>query len=318
MNDVPATPDPDTGLAEPGPPRPVHAGLRFLTFLMLLLGGGFLLTYAYKALHLPRPFTDGVAQPIGTFGISLVAIIAGLLATWIPLRWMERRGLDTVGLAPRRSAIPRLALGFVGGGLTPVLVFLAFAATGIASFHLTAPNLLVETLPMAAGLFVISCWEEIALRGYFLQVVGEMSRPWIAAVASGTIFGLIHAGNPGANPAGLILTGVNGILLSFLVIRTGSLWLACGYHAGWNVIAAIFLGMRDSGMVHRGALAATDLAGPAFLTGGDYGFEGSWVTGGVEAVVLTVLLLLGPRLANEPAAREFYRRARTATFGVKP
>jgi len=319
MSEIPPeAANPGTGGTETTPPRRVHAGLRFLTFLVLLLGIAFLLGSGYRALQLPRPLTQGVPQPLGTLGISLVAVLAGLLATWVPLRWMERRGFDTLGLAPEWRALPRVAFGFLGGGLTPALVLLVFVATGIATIQPTAPNLLIETLPMTLGLFIISCWEEIALRGYFLQALGEWSRPWFAAVASGTIFGLIHAGNPGANPAGLILTGVNGVLLSFLVIRTGSLWLACGYHAGWNVIAAIVLGMRDSGMVHRGALTSTELAGPAFLTGGDYGFEGSWLTGGVEAVILTLLLIVGPRLVNEPAARKFYQRATTATFGVEP
>jgi hypothetical protein len=127
-------------------------------------------------------------------------------------------------------------------------------------------------------------------------------------------------GNPGANPAGLILTGLNGVLLAFLVIRTGSLWLACGYHAGWNVTASIFFGMRDSGLVHSGALAVTTLRGPEFLTGGDYGFEASWLTGGVEALVLAVLLVVGPRLVGGPEseeAREYYR-GRTPAVAAGP
>jgi len=307
VNETIAAAEPGNDVPAAEPPLPVHPGFRLLAFLGAIVVGGLGTGLGYRALGLPRPFVDGVAQPVGTLAIGCLVVLVGIVATWLPLRLLDRRGLDTVGLGFAWRAVPRIALGFLGGGLTPAIVLLVFAATGIATITPESPDLLRATLPMAAGFFLISCWEELALRGYFLQMIGEMSRPWIAAVASGLIFGLIHAGNPGANPAGLIITALNGVLLAFLVIRTGSLWLACGYHAGWNVIAAVAFGMRDSGMISRGALAVTDLAGPIWLTGGDYGFEASWVTGGVEAFVLTLLLIVAPRLASEPAAREFYR-----------
>jgi membrane protease YdiL (CAAX protease family) len=131
---------------------------------------------------------------------------------------------------------------------------------------------------MMLAVLLLSTWEEIALRGYPLQLLSEAWGPAWAATATGLAFGLLHAGNPGANPLGLLLTATGGVLLAWLVIRTGSLWLACGYHGGWNLTAAVVLGLRDSGVQHGGSLLRTELSGPAWLTGGDW-LQASLLTG---------------------------------------
>jgi len=56
--------------------------------------------------------------------------------------------------------------------------------------------------------------------------------------------------------------------LGWVVLRSGSLWLVCGYHAGWNLAASILLGMRDSGLSAPGSLFTTILSGPTWLSGG--------------------------------------------------
>ncbi len=298
-------------MSEPSGRRSVHPAFRLLGFIALL---AFLATTAgmsWRLLGLPRPIQDDVVRPLPMLGTSLALLLASLVATWIALRFVERRGFETLGLGGLggRGGAPgagrRIAIGFVGGGLTPTLVVLGFAAAGIAAIAPAAARPL-DFLAVTAGLVAVSSWEEIFLRGYVMQLLAEWGGPWTAAIVSGGVFGLIHAGNPGANPAGLVITGVNGVLLALLVVRTGSLWMACAYHTGWNVVASVGFGLRDSGMVHPGSLAVTDLAGPVWLTGGAYGFEASWITGAVEALVLAALLALAPRWARDDAALPFY------------
>jgi len=284
----------------------VSPGWRLAALAGTLVAGGFLIGFLWKLAGLPRHVVGASAEPLPMLGISALLVLLGLASTWVPLRWLDGRGFRTVGFGLTR-AIPRhLILGLVGGGLTPAIVVLGFYLAGAATIVRGTPDILATTLPMIVAMALISSWEEIVLRGYFMQLVAEMGGPMVAAGVSGLIFGLVHAGNPGANPMGLAITALNGVLLALLVVRTGSLWLACGYHAGWNLVAALGFGLRDSGIVSPGAFAATDLHGSPFWTGGSYGFEASIVSFVVEALVLLLLLRLAPRWTFDAVAQPYF------------
>ena len=280
--------------------------VRLLAFLAILVAGAFVFRFTWRALGLPHQFEHGAVAALPMLATALFLVVIGLVASWVPLRWMEHRPLRTIGIGLRASAARDVLLGLFGGGLTPAIVALGFLAAGAATITPATPDLLTTTLPMIAAMTLLSSWEEIALRGYFMQVIAAMGGPWVAASVSGLVFGLIHAGNPGANPMGLAITALNGVLLALLVVRTGSLWLACGYHAGWNLSASIVFGMVDSGMAPTGALAATVLRGSAFWTGGSYGFEASIVSFVVEALVLLVLLRIAPSVAFDAEAQPYF------------
>ena len=290
-------------------PRRYAPIVRLVASAAILVTGVTACTFAWRALHLRRAFDHGAVAPLPMLVIALILVALGLVAAWVPMRWMEHRPFRTLGFALRPRAARDALLGLLGGGLTPAIVALGFLAAGAATITPAAPDLLATTLPMIAAMTLISSWEEIALRGYFMQVVAAMGGPWVAASLSGLVFGLIHAGNPGANPMGLAITALNGVLLALLVVRTGSLWLACGYHAGWNLAASIGFGMVDSGMRATGAFATTTLRGSAFWTGGSYGFEASIVAFVVEAVVLLVLLRVAPRVTYDAEAQPYYAPA---------
>jgi membrane protease YdiL (CAAX protease family) len=289
-------------VAAPG----VAPGWRLAAFVLVLVVGGFLIGFLWRAAGLPRRLLGESAQPLAMFAMSVLLVALALASTCVPLRWLDRRSLRTVGLGLTKAVPRHLLLGIVGGGLTPALIVVGFLVAGAATVTPAAPDLLTATLPTFGAMALISSWEEIVLRGYLMQLVAEMGGPGLAACLSGAVFGLLHAGNPGANPMGLAITAVNGVLLALLVVRTGSLWLACGYHAGWNLVAAIGFGLRDSGTRSPGAFATTDLHGSAFWTGGGYGFEASIAAFAVEALVLLALLRLAPRWAYDPVAQPYY------------
>jgi membrane protease YdiL (CAAX protease family) len=183
------------------------------------------------------------------------------------------------------------------------------SATGhaeVGAGAMTPEKLLWRWLPAFLGLALVSSVEELTLRGYGLQLLAEGGGRWFAAVFTGALFGFMHAENPGANPAGLLSTAANGILLAWLVMRTGSLWMACAYHASWNITGALILGMRLSGLDQDGGLLVTRLTGPDWLTGGAYGFEGSVIIGVIELVVLGLAVLGAPRLPGHPDAVPFF------------
>jgi hypothetical protein len=150
--------------------------------------------------------------------------------------------------------------------------------------------------------------EELLFRGYLMQVISQRAGRWAAALITGALFGLVHGANSAANPQGLIFTAIGGILLAWLVMRNGSLWMAGGYHAGWNATASLVLGLNVSGTTTPGSWIVTALSGPRWITGGSYGFESSAITGLLEPVVLGLLVWAAPRLPSHPQLRRFYER----------
>ena len=65
------------------------------------------------------------------------------------------------------------------------------------------------------------------------------------------------------------------LFFCFTLWRTGTLWFAVGYHAAWDWGQTFFYGTSDSGLPGRGHLLNSSFHGPAWLTGGSVGPEGS-------------------------------------------
>jgi membrane protease YdiL (CAAX protease family) len=286
----------------------VRSGWRLAAFVLALGVGAGALTALWIGLGLPPQRFRGVVRALPQLASAEIVLGLVLAVTSAVVRRFEGRGLGTLGLARDRWGLA-WAIGLLLGAITPLLVFALLALAGHAELRPETTSLAGvarATVPMAVAVLLLSGAEEIAVRGYPLQVLAESRGPGAAAVATGVAFGLLHAGNPGANPAGLAIIALNGVLLAWVVVRTGSLWLACGYHGGWNLMAAVVLGLRDSGAVHEGSLLRTELTGPAWLTGGGFGFEASPVTAVVELVVLGLMLRHAARLPGNEQARVFY------------
>jgi membrane protease YdiL (CAAX protease family) len=77
--------------------------------------------------------------------------------------------------------------------------------------------------------------EEIFFRGFFYRVLRGWRGPLIAAVLTGAVFGLIHAGSSPAEF--LVPLAIFGIVLCLLYERTGSLYPCIVLHAINNCLA---------------------------------------------------------------------------------
>jgi membrane protease YdiL (CAAX protease family) len=299
--------------ANPTGPRVLHAGWRLALFLLLvtLLAAGVGLLFFLSGY--PPQRSHGVLQPVPLLGSAIAVVLVIVGATLLSLGLVERRSLATIGLPSGRVRNVSLAAGLLLGAIVPLLVCGLLWVAGnavITANTLSASDLLRVTLPMVAATLLLSSWEEIAFRGYGMQLATELGGRWLGAGVTGVAFGLAHAGNPGANLLGFLNTALNGVLLGWLVIRTGSLWLSCGYHAGWNLAASTLLGMRDSGTIAPGSFFSTSLTGPTWLSGGTYGFEASALSGIAETVLLVGLLAVVPRVLSVPEALPWFAGAR--------
>jgi membrane protease YdiL (CAAX protease family) len=192
-------------------------------------------------------------------------LLGAVLFLWPFLRWLRIRELRDLGLVPNRHRARDVAIGFLISAV-PVLccgvVLLAFGnytmRTGIAGAALAA---------VALSAVVVAFMEEALFRGLFLGVLLRGNRPLAAALLSSGIFSIVHflkapdqtttsvswtSGfislahsfdqftEPMLVLAGFTTLFLIGLILAHARLRTRSLWLPIGLHAGWVFASGAF------------------------------------------------------------------------------
>nr|WP_218861534.1 type II CAAX endopeptidase family protein [Nocardioides panzhihuensis] len=230
---------------------------------------------------------------IGNLGIIAVkdnpwsALVAGLLTAVVGVLvygWVVRR---TEHRAPVEVSLKGAGAGVGWGTLLGIVLFGAVIAS-IAFFGeytingLGTPAGAVALLGIMTGAAVT---EELVFRGVLFRNVELWTGTWIALVLTGSLFGLIHLLNPNATLWGAVAIVIEaGGMLTAAYIATRKLWLPIGLHFGWNVAGSAIFSTEVSGSNTAQGLLDATMSGPALVTGGSFGPEGS-----IYAVVLGVL-----------------------------
>jgi membrane protease YdiL (CAAX protease family) len=292
--------------------KPRGAGWKITSLLLIYLLLAAFFNIAWRlVLHLPPQMHNGIMNP-GLMVLTGIILLGSILAASVwTLRFFDHRPLSTVGVPLSGPWLRQTLIGLLVGAIPPSVFFLAAYKLGSAQVErvpLDLHHVLTQSLPALAATLLLAFHEELLYRGYLLQVISQKSGRMVAALITGAIFGLLHGGNSAANPQGLIFTAIGGVLLAWLVMRQGSLWMAGGYHAGWNAAASLLLGLNVSGTIMPGAWISTTLTGPRWISGGSYGFESSIITGLAEPVILGALVWIAPMLPSHPALRRFFEK----------
>ena len=228
-------------------------------------------------------------------------------ATWIMSRIEDRSAFD-YGLARTPRRLYWLLIGALLGLIFQSLLIVILWST----HHLVFAGVLLRPLSAvgygfvwAIGFVGVGFFEEFLFRGYLqfgltnclaglVRHVSPTSRHveaigfWSAAVLISFGFGFVHGLNPGESPIGLLCAGSAGLMFAFSLWRTGSLWWAIGLHAAWDWAQSFLFGVADSGGISTHRLLSTHPAGPAWLSGGATGPEGSIF---VLLVMLCIVLI---------------------------
>ncbi|MBI4278367.1 MAG: CPBP family intramembrane metalloprotease [Armatimonadetes bacterium] len=219
----------------------------------------------------------------------------------------QGRGLGDLGLRADADWRP-LAVGVVAGATLAAAVLAAMWAAGGLAYDGLAPGSAflsrrVAAWTLAAIFFLAgAAAEEVVARGYVLQTLAREWGAVRAAPASAAFFAVTHAFNPGVSPAGLVSLAAGGLLLAAGVLRTGTLWLPIGLHAGWNAAQAL-VGLPISGVpVPEAALVLMAGRGSLVVSGGAFGPEGSVFAPPVLLGGLAALLLATRRASGRAAA----------------
>lgn len=266
----------------------LRAGWATLLFWIIVAA---LMAGAIFALH--RVFPHGHASEGVTVSRAVlfecVMIAAGLAATKI-MSMIDRRSWLDYGLRD-----PRGLVFFVQGAGVGIVAMSVLIATlsGLHAIHVERSTASVGYLAEAGFAWgvvflFVGISEEVIFRGYAFFRLSRGIRPWLAALINAVVFAAAHGGNAGETVVGLISVVGAGLLLCLIVWRTQSLWWAIGFHAAWDWTKSFVFGVADSGATSAGHWLSSQTSGPAWLTGGTVGPEGS-----VLMLPLLVVVALG-------------------------
>lgn len=270
-------------IVTPPPPR-LHPVVRSFLLLLAFVVIQLVAAVAVAAVRY-RAGLDPI--PTGEWMLLVFALSAPplVLATAGFLRLFDRRDLASIGVrwpeGGRRAALRRMAdvplavLGLLGAWLL-LIALLPGTAVRVAGWsgELAGPVGALHLALLLAGFLVQGGVEEWLVRGYIYHALRQRWRRGTAMLASSLLFAALHGANPDVSPVALLNTFLAGVILVFLVERSGSLWSATLAHGVWNFAISSLVSLPVSG-VRLPHLLALSVDGPALLTGGGFGPEGS-------------------------------------------
>jgi membrane protease YdiL (CAAX protease family) len=253
----------------------------------------FLAALAFAAIYW---FTDNIIATIAQFlGRNMVAftvprLLAAAISGALCMAVFEQAKLTDLGLHWEGRGARNLLTG-IGVGVTgALLLILPPVLLGLAHF---------ETLPdsgasVRAALFTLAllfcgaAGEEIAFRGFPLQILMRAWGAWPSIIGFGALFGLMHGLNPGATAFSVVNTAAFGVLFGAALLRSHDLWLPLGIHFGWNATLPL-LGVPLSGLTIRVTEYQLVWKAGDLWSGGSYGPEASLLASFVLIVLFAII-----------------------------
>lgn len=265
--------------------------LRAISFFVFFISIIFFLSYIADVVVTPWLLKN----PTSSFGgISkgfwlnvLISMASAFFSVWVFRRFIDRQSIASLGFAWQGHNKHAFAGFFAGiamiGGASLVLIV-------IGHLHFTQwhPNP-VAFINSIIAMILVAVSEELVLRGYFLHNLMQSTNKWLALVVSAVLFAVLHIGNPEASILSTAEIFIGGLMLGINYIYTRNLWFGIFLHFAWNFFQGPVIGYKVSGVVMPSAMQQ-DLVGPAWLTGGNFGLEGSVLSVVINLMLITILV----------------------------
>lgn len=245
---------------------------------------------------------DDKGQPHSALGFCLnllAPFLAMGAAVWLWSRFVERRGLATMGLSGAHRLRQHAAGMAIGIGMVLLAVVSIWLAGGyVAKDVFPAFSSPASLLPIALLLpcFIVqSGVEEFIFRGWLLSSATRRRSLLSGFIASSCAFAFLHF-SPHQPLRETVMAFIFGLFACAWAWRAGNLWGVMGWHASWNWITGVGFAVPITGFDLKLPALLVHLipSGPDTLTGGHAGPESSVLTIGMLAAG-TLLLLIWPK-----------------------
>ncbi|MDR0432068.1 MAG: CPBP family intramembrane metalloprotease [Bifidobacteriaceae bacterium] len=138
--------------------------------------------------------------------------------------------------------------------------------------------------------------QELLVRGYLFFLLEDRYGVGVATVATTILFVTMHGGAREAGFLAIVNVALTSVLLSLLLVYSGSLLAPIIAHFIWNSIGCLVLGIVPLAEDYPHLLNGI-LSGDALISGGAYGIEGGGATF-LVTLLLTVLVGILARRQN--------------------
>lgn len=206
--------------------------------------------------------------------IQYFDLIGVLLLLWILMRFVDKEPFINLGFS-LKGKINDIILGMTLGLLLMAVGYTILILLGeikFIGFNYDLKNIILLFLLFIA----VSIAEETYVRGYVLKNLLKSFNPIISLIISSAIFSLLHFFNPNVNYIALTELFIAGILLGISYVYTKNLWFPIALHLSWNFFQVMF-GFNVSGM-DTYSLIEFEIIENNNINGGDFGFEGSYLS----------------------------------------
>jgi uncharacterized protein len=247
------------------------------------------------ALHVTPGLNAGSIALEDTLSFIVVLISTGALALY------EHRRVDSYGLPVNRAFSFQTFEGAVVGLLMPGLVGIGMFALGgmqIQGLNNTGSALAYSAVAWLAANILIGINEEFWFRSYFQQTLWKSIGFWPSSIVIALIFAAEHYFfKTGENLWDVITLVSLSLLMSYSILRTGTLWFAVGFHAAFDYTQLFLIGTPNGAEIPAGRLFNVTFNGPAWLTGGVLGTEASFL---LYPLIALAYLYIWRRYRNNP------------------
>lgn len=264
--------------------------LQLAVFVLLSLLIGTLLELAGEQLLQSHLWEGELPDLIWGWTVLLISVLTSVyLLSYVQTKQAWRSlGFTTVKmLAGLKTGV------LVGGGI----IMLCFGIlTSGGWVQITQVNYVPSAL-VGWGLFFIiqPLAEEVIMRSFLQNQVHRYFGAWPGLLVSALVFGLLHMGNNAFTWIAGLEIFLGGLLMGQLYLYTQNIWAPFAMHAIWNFLQSTVLGFAVSGMETYRVLHL-EIAGPEWLTGGDFGIEGSLLS---VLFILAAIMYFWPSASNE-------------------
>jgi hypothetical protein len=234
----------------------------------------------------------GISALNNTTLFVLISTLLSVVLTVIFRRFIDRRPVASLGFKWDRYQHHALTGFCLGPALLGTGTLILFFHNNLQwnNVHFQPDDLFIALVLM----MMVALGEEMVFRGYILRNLLQSMNKWAALIITTLLFVIAHAGNPGISVVAIINLLLGGLLLGINYIYTRNLWYALLFHLSWNFFQGPVLGYEVSG-INLQSVLEPELKGPTWLTGGQFGFEGSLAATMVFMPALLILFLVYER-----------------------